>query len=179
MSLPCLLTRIDKLLFHFSVRPAVDLNFFRIILLSFDITDFMGTRITSTIFTRHTFCDWHFAVTQKDYRTVDGFVYMLQQGRLTAINCHSRTAVSLLPLLLRIHTNFHVISTRITIIVHINFTMQTINMTFIIERRILDWIRTTVWPIFAATRCTTVSNENINFTCNCMFKSFCAWKLNV
>lgn len=72
-SSPILLTRRRKLLLHLPVWPRRDLNFLRAIFL-----DFIGTRITCTVFTRHTLCDGHFTVAQKDYRTVVGLVNTLQ-----------------------------------------------------------------------------------------------------
>lgn len=139
--------------------PTCDLNLLRIILFRF-----IGTCITSTIFTRRsTFSDWHFAVAQKDYRVVMGLVNMFNCRRhLTAINRHRRAAENLLLLLLRVHTDFHVMTTRITII-HISFIMRATSKALLVKRRIFEWISATVWPKLAATRCaTTVSNEMIN-----------------
>lgn len=187
MNSPNLLTRSGNLLFQLSVLPTRNLKLLRIILSCSD--NFIGTWITSTVLTRGTLCDWHFAVAEKNYWTVVGLAHMLQwrRRRQATVYCHGGAAEGLLLLLLRIDTYAHVMTTRITIILHINLIMRTINITLLILRWIFDWITATVWPIFAATRCaTTVSNENINFTCNgskLMFSGFlcvkakCIWRV--
>jgi hypothetical protein len=144
---PNLLTRSCQLLLELASCSGRYLDLSRVILLGFGR---FGTRLTRTVFPRHTLRDGHFAVAQEDNRTVDRLVHASQRlrHRLHAVHGHDCC--------LLLDTNLHTVPTRITIILHINPTLRAINTTVVVPA----WIGATVRPILTATRCTTVSNEN-------------------